>query len=326
MRRLLYTLAILALLGTSACTSSGEIVYTGANEDAREGTYIKDPNAVGTTRDSVNRQDTTRTESNRVDIPVLEYAQLGCISGGYAMMRRSGYDTRYVRSGFAAIKYSDYVERRVGFEGYTNGATAEGYWTKLNSTVYPSLVSDDELSYRMGRDRYRAYSALESPWTDTGKVTTEAIESNSRVEAMRGEAYLEGARTRYGYDAAFVTRVVGLHLWKYADREIVTDAVEVTYTLVYYNTNEFDTGPTEIDEPVPYYTEYIENSATLPKDGTSVQYIKRPGNRSILRWKFPKGIKAGETNSMKYKVTVKLNAEPEYRPPEDQPGMPRENR
>ena len=326
MRRLLYTLAILALLGTSACQSSGEIVYTGQNEEAAEGTYIKDPNAVGTTRDSSSREDTTRTESNRVDIPVLEYAQLGCYSQGEAMLRRSGYDTRYVRSGYSALTYRDYVERRVAFEGFDDRAVAEGYTANRNATLYPGLYSNEELNYRMGRDRYRAYSALEGPWTDTGKVTTEAVESNSSVEAMRGEAYLEAGRTRNGYEAAFSTRVIGLHLWKYADREIVTDAVEITYTLVYYNTNEYDTGPTEIDEPVPYYTEYTEGSATLPKDGTSVQYIKRPGNRNILRWKFPKGIKAGETNSMKYKVTVLLDAPPEYRPDEDKPGMPRENR
>lgn len=326
MRRLLYTLAFLTLLGTSACQSSGEIVYTGENEDAAEGSWIKDPNAVGTTRDSNAKQDTTRTESNRVDIPVVEYAQLGCITRGEAMLRRSGYDTRYVRTGFAALTYRDYVERRVSFDGFRESAVAEGYTGGRNATTYPGLYSNEELNTRMGRDRYRAYSALESPWTDTGRMSSEAVESSSHVEAMRGEAYLEAGRTRYGYDAAFSSRVVGLHLWKYADRDLVTDAVEITYTLVYYNTNDWDTGPTEIDEPVPYYTEYIVDSATLPKDGTSVQYIKRADNRNILRWKFPNGIKAGETNSMKYKVTVKLNAPPEYRPPEDQPGMPSGNR
>jgi hypothetical protein len=74
---------------------------------------------------------------------------------------------------------------------------------------------------------------------------------------------------------------------------------------------------------VPYYTEYIQGSATLPKDGTSVEYLKRDDDRNILRWKFPKGIKAGETNSMKYKVTVRLSPTPEYLPPEDRPGEPR---
>lgn len=322
MRRLLYTLAILALLGT-ACASSGEVVYTGQNEDAREGAWIKDPNAVGTTRDSSAREDTTRTESNRVDIPVLEYAQTGCTTYGAAAHRRSGYDARYTRYTYTAITHQDYAIRRVLFEGFEDGSTWEALEARRNATLYPGVYGNERLNYRTGRDRYRAYSALEQPWTDTGKLASEGIKSNSYLEGVRSEAFLEGARTRYGYDAAFTSRVIGLHLWKYADRELVTDAVEITYTLVYYNTNDYDTGPTEIDEPVPYYTEYIQGSATLPKEGTSVEYLKRDDDRNILRWKFPKGIKAGETNSMKYKVTVRLSPTPEYMPPEDRPGEPR---
>ena len=315
MRRLLYTVAILALLGT-ACSSSGEIVYTGTNEDAREGDWIKDPEAEALTKDGDSRQDTTRTQSNRVDIPVLEFAQMSVTSKGYALQRRSGYESRYVRTIYEGVRQIEYLDRRVRFHGFGDDYMSEGFVARRANTLYPGLYSNEELNSRMGRQRYRAYSTNEGPYTTTGKLATEGVKSNSWVENMQGEAYVEGARTRYGYDAAFNTRVVGLHLWKYADREIVADAVEVTYTIVYYNTNDFGTGPTEIDEPVPYYTEYIDGSATLPKEGTSVQYIERDDRRNLLRWKFPKGIKAGETNSMKYKVTVKLEPEPEYLPPE----------
>lgn len=315
MGRLLYTTLLLALLGT-ACTSSGEIVYTGTNEDAREGDWIKDPEAEALTKDGASRQDTTRTQSNRVDIPVLEFAQMSVTSKGYALHRRSGYESRYVRTIYEGIRLADYVDRRVAFHGYGDDYMTEYLQGRSANTLYPSVYGNEELNTRMGRERYRAYSTNEGPYTTTGRLVTEGVKSNSWVESMQGDAYVEGARTRYGYDAAFNSRVIGLHLWKYADREIVADAVEVTYTIVYYNTNEYDTGPTEVDEPVPYYTEYIEGSATLPKEGTSVEYIKRSDRRHILRWKFPKGIKAGETNSMKYKVTVKLDAESEYQPPE----------
>jgi hypothetical protein len=322
MKRTLYTLAILALL-SAACASQGEIVYTGENEDAREGSWIKDPEAEATTRDSGSRVDTTRTESNRIDIPVLEYAQVSATTYGAAAKRNSGYDARYTRIGFEAIRQLDFFEWDAEISGYSDRLTAEMLHANRNSTTFPGLYGDEQLNYRLGRDRLRAYSALETPWTDTMKLATEGIKSSAYAEGMRTEAYLEATRNRYGYDAAFASRVIGLHLWKYADRELVTDAVEITYTLVYYNTNDYDTGPTEIDEPVPYYTEYIEGSATLPKDGTSVEFIKRDNNRNLLRWKFPKGIEAGETNSMKYKVTVRLNAPPEYRPPEDRPSEPR---
>jgi hypothetical protein len=322
MNRTLYTLAILALL-TAACASQGEVVYTGTNEDAREGSWIKDPEAEATTRDSSSRSDTTRTESNRIDIPVLEYAQVSATTYGAAARRQSGYDARYTRMSFEAIRRLDFFEWDSKVSGYSDRVTAEMVHANRNATTFPGLYGDEQLNYRTGRDRLRAYSALETPWTETMKLATEGIKSSAYAEGMRTEAYLEATRNRYGYDAAFSSRVIGLHLWKYADRELVTDAVEITYTLVYYNTNDYETGPTEIDEPVPYYTEYIEGSATLPKDGTSVEFIKRDDNRNLLRWKFPEGIEAGETNSMKYKVTVRLNAEPEYRPPEDRPGEPR---
>lgn len=321
MRRLIYSLCILALLGAAACQSSGEIVYTGQNEDAREGEYIKDPEAVGTTRDRGNQQDTTRTQSNRVDIPVLEFAQISSTTKGVALRRRSGFDARYVRQSYAAGRYIDYVERRLGVDGYVDAATLEMYQAERNATLFPGLKSREELNRRSGLTRTSAYSAENRPWTQTGRSTTEGIHSNAWVEGMRAEAYLEATRARSGYESAWGSRVIGLHLWKYANREIVTDAVEITYTIVYFNTNEYNTGPTEIDEPVPYYTEYIKDSATLPKQGTSVQYIKRDG-RDLLRWKFPEGIEPGETNRMTYKVTVKLDAPYESRPPDDRPGLP----
>jgi hypothetical protein len=322
MKSRLYTLTILALL-SAACASQGEIVYTGTNEDAREGSWIKDPEAEATTRDGNSRTDTTRTESNRIDIPVLEYAQASATSYGAAAKRHSGYDARYTRMSFEAIRQLDFFEWTGQVSNYDDTATVAMLHANRTATLFPGVYGDDELNYRMGRDRVRAYSALEQPWIDSSRLVSEGIKSSAYVQGMRTEAYLEASRNRYGYEAASASRVIGLHLWKYADRELVTDAVEITYTLVYYNTNDYDTGPTEIDEPVPFYTEYIEGSATLPKDGTSVEFIKRDGDRSLLRWKFPKGIDALETNSMKYKVIVRLNSGPEYRPPEDRPGEPK---
>ena len=323
MKRLAYMFSILLLFGAYGCASSGDIKYTGVNEDAREGSWIKDPEAVGTTRDSGARQDTTRTESNRVDIPILEFAQIGCVTSGAAATRRSGYDGRYVRIGYSALTLQDYVSKLVTVQGYRDGHTTNELWARSNSTIYPALYSDEQYNHRYSRDGYSASSAEDQAWTNTARLTTEGLRSTTNAHAMTSETYLEAGHTRYGYEAAFNTRVIGLHLWKYADREVVGDNVEITYTIVYYNTNEFDTGPTEIDEPVPYYTEYIADTATLPKEGTSVAYLKRDDARNILRWKFPKGIKAGETNSMKYKVTVRLDPSPEYRPPEDKPGEPR---
>jgi hypothetical protein len=177
----------------------------------------------------------------------------------------------------------------------------------------------EQYNWRTGNERLKAYSAADLSLVETGRAEHEAIRAREQTRAMMADSQLEAARTRSGYEAATSQRVVGLHLWKYADRELVTDAVEITYTIVYYNTNEFDTGPTEIDEPVPYYTEYIPNTATLPKPGTSVEYLVRKDNRNLLRWKFPQGIKAGETNKMSYKVRVRLTDE--YAPKDDTPGI-----
>lgn len=314
-----HTAAILALIAVAlaGCYNTGPIVYTGTNEDAREGDWIKDPEAEGTTRDITGRKDQSRTLSNRVDIPVLEYAQMSVTTYGYGARRGSGYDARFVRMRYEAGRHTEYtqfnatrawVERRVG---------AEATWANVNETLYPGLRNEDTLNARAGRDRTRAYSALEQPWTEANREYVDGIRTRTWTNAIKGENYLEAVRGRDGYEMAYGSRVIGLHLWKYADRDLVTDAVEVTYTIVYYNMNEFDIGPTEIQEPIPYYTQYIDKSATLPKEGTSVEYIAGQGNRSFLRWRFPQGIKAGETNKMTYKVRVEL--ESKYIPQDDKP-------
>lgn len=319
MKRLFGLCAIAALVLLSACESSGAVVYTGEREDALEGDYIKDPEAVGSTRNRGNQTDTTRTESNRVDIPVLEFAQLRMESYYAASHSRMALDARYTRTGFAASRLMNGYERRVAIEHLTADA-ANAYLSRdANETLYPGMKMREQLSWRSSSERVRAYSALEGPDIESGTVETEGIVARETTRAMMSESELEAMKTRNGFESAFVQRIIGLHLWKYADREIVGDTVEVTYTIVYYNTNEFDTGPTEIDEPVPYYTEYLDKSATLPKNGTSVDYLVRAGSRNLLRWKFPMGIKAGETNSMTYKVRVRL--EEDYAPKDDTPGI-----
>lgn len=324
MQRLLATVSVCIALALSACQGSGDIRYTGTNDTAYEGDWIKDPEADATTRNRGGSQDTTRTRSNRVDIPVLEYAQTASVSYGAGAYNRAGYDGRYVRTMYQAAKYAEFTVHERLFVGFSDGAMAEGVRANRNLTLYPSLLSREEVNSRLGNTRVRAYSALEQPWTETGNVRTEGMRSNAWVEALNVETELESIRGRSGTESAWASRVVGLHLWKYADREVVGDSVEVTYTLVYYNANEYATGPTEIDEPVPYYTEYIQGTATLPKEGTAVEYIQRPGARNLLRWKFPQGIKPEETNRMTYKVTVRLTDT--YAPKEAESGMPPGNR
>lgn len=318
MKRLFGLCAFAALVLLSACESSGEVIYTGEQEDALEGNYIKDPEAVGSTRNR-NQADTTRTESNRVDIPVLEFAQYRVESYYAAAHSRMALDARYTRSGFAASRLMNGYDRRVAIEHLTSEA-ANAYLSRdANQTLYPAFKGREQYNSRLGRDQTRAYSAMDQSLVETSKLESEGIQARETTRAMASSSNVEAVKTRNGYEAAFMQRVVGLHLWKYADRELVADAVEITYTIVYYNTNEYDTGPTEIDEPVPYYTEYIDKSATLPKQGTSVEYLLRKDNRHILRWKFPQGIKAGETNRMTYKVKVRL--QDEYAPRDDTPGV-----
>lgn len=324
MRHTAAILAIVAGVALSGCYSSGPIVYTGQNEDAREGNWIKDPEADATTRDTTGRKDQTRTLSNRVDIRVLEFAQMSGTSYGYGAKRRSGYDARFVRMAYEAGRHLEYTQFAAAPQDYGHRVGAEALFGDLNETLYPGVRGDDTLNARLGRDRTRAYSALEQPWTESGKVAVEGIRTRSWTNAVKGETFLEASRSRSGYEQAYGSRVIGLHLWKYADRDLVADAVEVTYTIVYYNMNEYNIGPTEIMEPIPYYTQYLDKSATLPKENTSVEYLKGDGGRSYLRWKFPNGIKAGETNKMTYKVRVEL--ESKYVPPDDKPATAPESR
>jgi hypothetical protein len=310
MRNTCAMLLCAALVAVSACRigTTGEIVYTGQNPEAEEGAWIKDPEAELTTRDAAGRTDQTRTLSNRVDIPVLEYAQVSATTKGYALTQRGGYDARYVRAGFRAGQFVEYTERQVGVQEFGGRTMNLHLVADVSDTRFPGVRGYDGLAARAGRDRLGAYSAEETPWAETGRSRSEALRSNSWLEAVRTEDYLSATTSESGYQAGVVQRVIGLHLWKYADRDLVTDAVEITYTIVYYNTNEYDIGPTEILEPVPLYTSFIEGSATLPKAGTSVQFIKREGQRDLLRWHFPQGIRAGETNQMTYKVTVRLDS------------------
>lgn len=319
MRRIVYILVLALALLQLGCASDGEIKYTGAKADADEPSYIKDPEATGVTRDGGNRNDTTRTDSNRVDIPVLEFAQLKCHYTGGARTSTNYLDARYSGQQFAGIKFVERFDSR-STQVWLNSRQALGNVdAQANRTLYKGMESEEELRRRTGRDRTTAYSMDSVSWFDQTRVRTSRMSSREYLEAMKAEDELNAARSREGFTQASGERIIGLHLYKYANRELVGDGVEITYTLVYYNTNEYDTGPTEINEPVPYYTTYIAGSATLPKQGTKVDFIARPGDRDLLRWSFPQGLKAGETGEMKYKVKVVLDAPYEQRPPEDQP-------
>jgi hypothetical protein len=317
MHRLAYILVAIAILTPLGCATDGEIRYTGQKADAREADYIKDPEATGVTRDGGNRNDTTRTDSNRVDIPVLEFAQLRC---EYSLGARTAVNfltARYSGQQFDGIKYVERLDSR-RTQVWLNSRLALDYVNaRANETLYKGMESRDETVRRLGRDKTTAYSMDSVGWFDQTRVHTSRAASREQVDAIKSNEELRATRSREGFFQASGERIIGLHLFKYANRELVGDGVEVTYTLVYYNTNEYDTGPTEINEPVPYYTSYITGSATLPRQGTKVDFIARPGDRDLLRWSFPQGIKAGETGEMKYKVKVILDAPYEQRPPED---------
>lgn len=308
MRFAVYSLAILAALATFGCAGGGEVVYTGENEEAAEGAWIKDPEAYGSTRDRSGRREVTRTRSNRVDIPVAEFGAITGSSefnGAYAV---SDYDGRYVAQGFEAGRFEDYTYRRTIAASLDYAGGAEWLFARLSGDGYGGATVHDSLSRRTGEAGLSAYSAQDRPWSGKGSRTPVALHAQEQVSAVRGEAYLEGARNEAGYGGAWGARVRGLHLWKYADRDLVGDGVEVKYTIVYYNTNDENTGPTVIDEPVPLYTRYVPDSATTPREGVTVERIERPG-RDLLRWTFPDGVRAGETNRMTYRVTVDLAAE-----------------
>ncbi len=319
MRRFVSILAVSVALLQLGCATSGEIKYTGANAPADEPSWIKDPEATAVTRDGGNRSDTTRTDSNRVDIPVYEFAQLRCHYTGGARTARQGLDARYSGEQFDATRVIDAFDTRKTEAWLNSRQMNEQLNLRVNRTLFRGMEAEEELYRRYGRDRITAYSADATTWYERGPDKTRAFMSKEQVEAVRAQDELEAARTREGFFHASGERVIGLHLFKYANRELVGDGVEITYTLIYHNTNEYDTGPTEIDEPVPYYTTYLTGSATLPKERTSVNFIARPGNRDLLRWSFAQGIKAGETGQMTYKVKVLLDAPYDQRPPEDQP-------
>lgn len=319
MRGLLTALGAAVFLLSLGCSSGGEIRYAKRNDPGREGAWIKDPEATATTRDRWSRVDTTRTDSNRVDIPVYEFAQFKVTTRGGAVTRHSGSLSRAYVLGYAAIRFREFVDSVTHEEHLNLRLSHERYLARKSTTRWPGLLIEEGLRHHTRANSTRAFTSEDQPWTNraTGRYTGSA--SNAWVEGRMSETVARGLRTRSGLSHASASRMVGLHIWKYADRELVTDTVVITYSIIYYNTNEFDTGPTEIDEPVPYYTDYIKDSATLPKEGTSVVYLKREGARDILRWSFPKGIKAGETNKMTYKVKVDLKTKYSNRPTEHRP-------
>lgn len=318
MRRLscLICTAVLVSLG---CASEGEIRYTDRYDPGREGSWIKDPEARATTRDRWSRVDTTRTSSNRVDIPVYEFAQSRGVTLGAAGHRQSGTASRAYLLGYGAVHGLEFVESRTHEESLNTRLSHERYLGRKNNTRWPGMVMGEALRHGAGHDTTRAFTADDKPWANRTIGRYSGSAGREWIEGNLTESVIRGARTRAGLSHASSARVIGLHIWKYADRELVSDAVEITYSIIYYNTNEYDTGPTEIDEPVPFYTDYIKDSATLPKEGTSVMYLKREGARDLLRWSFPKGIKAGETNKMTYKVKVDLKTRYSNRPQEHRP-------
>ena len=196
MRRLLTTAALSCLAFVSACQGSGEVVYTGANEDAIEGTWIKDPEARGATRDSSGRNDTTRTESNRVDIPMGEFAQLGCRYEGAATTRHQGLDARLGRDGYAASRRGDAYFSWVVLQGFSRTATSAFLESDAGETLYPAVYGDEQLNRRMGRDRTQAFSGEAQSWADSGKLDSEATSGNTWLNAHKGHEFLEAGRTR----------------------------------------------------------------------------------------------------------------------------------
>lgn len=317
MRRLT-SLAFLAAMGLlSACGGSPEVVYTGTDEDAAEGGYIKDPHAQSASGRDAASQYGVVTKSNRVDIPVQEFVQISSEAGLYAFKSRAQLTGGYALGGFASYRVVENFFDRVSYGQVLDGSSATWVEAAAGRDLYAGAKGFDETGGRLRRGNLNAASSQRQTSSGHTSDETAAYKVRESVSAARSESYLSGAQTRTGFEAASAERIIGIHLWKYADRNLVADAVEVTYTIVYYNTNEYDVSATEIVENVPYYTEYVQGSATLPKDGVSVEFLKRTGARNVLRWKFPKGIAAGETNKMTYKVIVRLDDT--YAPREAEP-------
>ncbi len=318
MRR--FAAIILLALGVSACGTDRGFVYTGTNPDAPEGSWIKDPEAEGTTRDITGSRDQSRTRSNRVDIPVREFVTLSATSGTASASRWSRFGSGYVRTSVAAGWGNHSLDATGAVSRYGSVTGGDGLFAGMSDNRAPAMWASEELNARLGRNNSRAYTSSGQPWAETGSVPSAANYTRTWANVVKSTSQLDAAKSRTGYGEMFGSRIIGLHLWKYADRELVTDAVEVTYTIVYYNMNEQDLGPTEIVEPLPFYTEYIEGSATLPTEGATVEVVRRSGDRSYLRWYFPRGIRSGETNDMRYKVRVTLDSQ--YAPKDSPTGTP----
>ena len=298
-------LAILALL--SACGSSPEFAYVGANPGAPEGEYIKDPHALGASgRDARNMQGVV-TLSNRVDIPVQEFVQISSEAVLRAASSRVGYGDGLARGDYALLRSEEGFFDRAARGRLYDASAANWVDASAGRSLFAAGRGFEETNRRIARGGAGAISAQRGAAHSHIADGPVAYHMRDGVSVARGEDFVSTLRGRTGYEAATAQRIIGIHLWKYADRDLVSDRVEITYTIVYYNTNEHDTGPTEILEHVPYYTEYVHGSATLPKQGVAVQYQRRTDTRHTLRWKFPHGIKAGETNKMTYKVVVRLD-------------------
>jgi hypothetical protein len=227
MRRIAAILSLAAGLACSACQSGPDVVYTGTNVNAVEGEWIKDPAAEGTTR-GVGRAEQTRTRSNRIDIPVHELVHVAVTSSARSVVRNSGYDARYVRTFVAGAWLNRYTESVGMANGYDSGSRFDALLSNASNTLYPALWAEETFNARMGGQGTRAYSAVEQPWTSAGSLPGAAGYSSTWAQAMKSESYAEADASRVGYGQSWGARLIGLHLWKYADRELVADSVIVT--------------------------------------------------------------------------------------------------
>ncbi|MCC6572435.1 MAG: hypothetical protein IT462_01475 [Planctomycetes bacterium] len=315
-----FTFCVLAAILVAGCSTSGEVRYAG-RLDENDPSIIRGPGATGTTRDEDSRNETTRTKSNRVDIPVYEFAHMSGRTVGYGRTVLERYDARTGRLSVDLKRNIDSTRHALTETRSLFAFNREQTTLTAVTTKYRGIDGRQYVFHRNANDTARGFSSdtrtdLEGAdfWTDTYKM-------RRGLDASRGGESLEAGRAGEGLEQLYGERVIGLHLWKYADRDLAADDVVITYTLVYYNTNNYDTGPTEISEPVPLLTDYIDKSATLPKEGVTVELLSRPDGSKVLRWSFPKGIKAGETNKMMYKVKVRLEKRYEGGSP-DKPAEP----
>lgn len=316
MRRVIAAL-LAAVCLAAGCQNTGGMVYTGqAPED--DPSVIRGPAATGATRDSQGRG-ATRTRSNPVDIPVYELAYARCRTEGYIGLATERCDARLGRLGLDSRRATDRLGRSLTESKSLFSYTRGNLGIALVTTRYAEMGAWQQVFHRNSSEGPRALSMDARTTLETGEFDADAHKSRRGLDASSATTSLEAGRTTGGLEQMSGRRVIGLHLWKYADRDAAMDDVVITYTLVYYNTNTHDTGPTEITEPVPFLTEYVDGSATLPKEGVSVELTPGPDRGKLLRWAFPRGIKAGETNKMSYKVRVRLTPRYESRSEEIKP-------